>query len=286
MNTSRFQILLVEDNPGDARLIRAVLDEAGGGRFEVRHAQTLREALALLAASAPDVVLLDLNLPDEQGVETVARVNGAAPRIPIVVLTGTTDEALALRAMEHGAQEYLVKGRVEGAHLVRALRHAVVRKRAVESARRLALEQAARAEAERVAAQLQTHTALLGALTHETEPARALAPLAAAVGGACAVDVDTPDGRRVRWAESDAASALLASVPPSALRPLPPEGALLEDAIAAVPLSFQGRPLGAVLIASPGGVGARELQLLGGLAPLISLWVERARLQAGGTFSA
>ena len=129
------RMLLVEDNPGDARLLREILAEAGAHRFELTHHITLAEALAELAESGIDVVLLDLSLPDSNGLDTFVRVHSEAPGIPIVVLTGLADETLATAALREGAQDYLVKGRVDPDLLVRSMRYAIERMRVEEALR-------------------------------------------------------------------------------------------------------------------------------------------------------
>jgi signal transduction histidine kinase len=143
------RILLVEDNPGDARLLRETLREAPSLSFDLVHASRLSEALELVASEAPEVVLLDLSLPDAHGMETVGRMLQAAPEVPIIVLTGLADETVAVQAVQSGAQDYLVKGTVEGGTLARAIRYAIERKRLEgERARLLRNEQEARAAAE------------------------------------------------------------------------------------------------------------------------------------------
>jgi PAS domain S-box-containing protein len=129
MSDKPISVLLIEDNPGDARLIREMLKEVGAARFELAHAERLDEGLKRLAEEAVDVVLLDLNLPDGQGLDTFARAYRQAPDLPIIVLTGLDDETLALQAVKAGAQDYLVKGQVDSSPLVRALHYAIERKR-------------------------------------------------------------------------------------------------------------------------------------------------------------
>jgi signal transduction histidine kinase len=150
MNPSApLRILLVEDNPGDARLIREALRDAGSLDFELKHADRLAAALPLLAAHEADVALLDLSLPDAHGLETVTRALAAAPDVPIVVLTGLDDETVAIQAVQAGAQDYLVKGQAEPGMLARALRYAMERKRLeAERARLLEAEHQARTAAE------------------------------------------------------------------------------------------------------------------------------------------
>jgi DNA-binding response OmpR family regulator len=127
--------LLIEDNPGDARLIREMLAEARGVSFDLEQADRLSAGLERLAEGDFDVVLLDLGLPESQGLDTCARVQAQVSEVPIVVLTGLDDEELAVRAVEAGAQDYLVKGQVDPNPLARALRYAVERKRAEEALR-------------------------------------------------------------------------------------------------------------------------------------------------------
>jgi signal transduction histidine kinase len=132
--TTSVNVLLVEDNPGDARLTREMLVDAGHGRLHVHHVVTLAEAVERLTQSgadaAPDVVLLDLSLPDSQGLEGVLRLQAVNPGLPIVVLSGLDDEALSFAAVHAGAQDYLIKGRGEGEVMARAIGYAIERKRA------------------------------------------------------------------------------------------------------------------------------------------------------------
>jgi phosphoserine phosphatase RsbU/P len=129
--------LLVEDNPGDARLIREMLREAGAraASVELAHADRLSAGLQYIAEHAPEVVLLDLSLPDSRGLETFAAVHAAAPDTPVVVLSGLDDEDVAVGAVHAGAQDYLVKGQVDGGTLLRSMRYAIERER-LEAARR------------------------------------------------------------------------------------------------------------------------------------------------------
>lgn len=147
-------VLLIEDNPGDSRLIREALRDAGGWRVEV--ADRLSSALPRLTAGGIDVVLLDLSLPDVQGFDTFVRVHAAAPSLPVVVLTGLSDETLAIRAVQEGAQDYLVKGDVTPQMLNRSMHYAIERARSeAERLELLRREQVARAEAEAERARLQ-----------------------------------------------------------------------------------------------------------------------------------
>ena len=122
--------LLVEDNDGDVRLMKEVLAEAGGPRVELSHVYRLREALGRLAKETFDVVLLDLSLPDSQGLHTFDQARQAAERAPILVLTGLDDQDMAISALQHGAQDYLVKGQFDGNRLMQTIRFAVARNEA------------------------------------------------------------------------------------------------------------------------------------------------------------
>ena len=121
-------VLVIEDNPGDARLLREMFNEQTTRRIQLTHVESMSEAETHLAARAVDVILLDLGLPDVQGLEAVRRAHAAAPRMPLVVLTGMDDESLAIQALQEGAQDYLVKGQIETRGLMRALRYAIERK--------------------------------------------------------------------------------------------------------------------------------------------------------------
>lgn len=130
-------VLLVEDNPGDARLFREMLAEVPNAPFRLETADRLSTALARLAAGDICAILLDLGLPDCQGFDTFVRMYEQAPSVPILVLTGLDDDALAVKAVREGAQDYLVKGRLEGQWLVRAIRYSIERKRVEEEIRQL-----------------------------------------------------------------------------------------------------------------------------------------------------
>jgi len=105
-------VLLVEDNPGDARLLREMLQEEGLYSSELLHADSMGRAEKILSEHAVDIILLDLGLPDAQGLEAVRRARAVASRVPLVVLTGLDDEVLAAQALQEGAQDYLIKGQI------------------------------------------------------------------------------------------------------------------------------------------------------------------------------
>jgi predicted heme/steroid binding protein/uncharacterized membrane protein len=123
------KVLLIEDNPGDARLIQDMLAEASNVEFSVAWEQTLKSGLESLEKERPDAVLLDLGLPDSpQRSVSFTRVQTAVPNVPVVVLTGHDDETFAVTTVRRGAQDYLVKGRIDTATLVRTIRYAIARK--------------------------------------------------------------------------------------------------------------------------------------------------------------
>jgi len=128
MTEHTVNILLVEDNPGDAVLLKRMLREAGHTEFNLVQTGFLREAAQLLNTQHFDLVLLDLFLPDCYGLDGLNVLAKANSGVPIVVLTGLADEDLATQAVRQGAQDYLVKGQVDKNLLVRALRYAIERK--------------------------------------------------------------------------------------------------------------------------------------------------------------
>lgn len=129
-------VLVVEDNPGDARLVELYLHEDASSPFRVLKAERLASALGILASVSIDVVLLDLSLPDSFGMDTLDKLRAASPLVPVVVLTGTNDEALALQALRQGAQDYLVKGQGDGNLVRRAIFYAIERSHAAIALRR------------------------------------------------------------------------------------------------------------------------------------------------------
>ncbi len=129
MAPETLKILLVEDNPGDARLVREYLRDAGVFQADLANAERLSEAQRMLETDRFDVVLLDLSLPDSRGLDTIVGAVTHARGVPIVVLTGLNDEELAVRAVREGAQDYLLKGRMDGSSVSRAIRYAIERAR-------------------------------------------------------------------------------------------------------------------------------------------------------------
>ncbi|MDH5231093.1 MAG: EAL domain-containing protein [Gammaproteobacteria bacterium] len=129
MHHDIINLLLLEDNPADERLVREMLAEWGDSRFKLTHVKTLSQAISSLNSLDIDVCLMDLNLPDSQGLGALSEIITIAPQLPIVVLSGQADEDLAFEAVQKGAQDYIVKGQGDGVLLIRALRYAIERKR-------------------------------------------------------------------------------------------------------------------------------------------------------------
>ena len=138
MDTRPVQVLLIEDSPTDAGLLRHTLAEARG-RFDVECVQRLEQGLARLGDSEVDVALVDLSLPDSDGLASFRAVRAHAPDVPVIVLSGLDDDSVAIQAVNEGAQDYLVKGRAESDVLARAIRYAIERHRLITDLRRLAL---------------------------------------------------------------------------------------------------------------------------------------------------
>lgn len=124
------RVLLIEDNPGDALLMQELVSEAASEQFTMDWEASLSNGLERLKEIAIDLIVLDLSLPDSQGWETFARVRQAAPHVALIVLSGLDDEALAVKIVQKGAQDYLVKGHVDGHSLARAMRYAIERRQA------------------------------------------------------------------------------------------------------------------------------------------------------------
>ena len=140
MADKRISILLVEDNAGDRRLISEMLAEASNVTFDVKYADRLQAAMEYLGQNRVEVILLDLGLPDSQGLETLRKVYAQVSELPIVVLTGLNDEMIGVQAVNEGAQDYLIKGQVDTHLLRRTIRYAIERKQAEERERQLQLQ--------------------------------------------------------------------------------------------------------------------------------------------------
>jgi PAS domain S-box-containing protein len=141
MGSQHIHLLMIEDNPGDAGLIREMLAESKGMSFELEWTETLSEGIERLTSGGIDVVLLDLALTDSTGLETLRRLRAASPWAPVVVvLSGLSDEEISFQAVQEGAQDYLIKGQVDSSLLVRSIRYALERGQEQEALRRAHVE--------------------------------------------------------------------------------------------------------------------------------------------------
>jgi PAS domain S-box-containing protein len=128
--TSVLRVLVVEDNPADVELIREYLPATGSAGFQIEAASRLSEARARLKEKAFDLLLIDLGLPDSQGIDSFLKLQKAAPETAAIILTGNNDEETAVIAVRNGAQDYLIKGEINASVLIRVARYAIERKRA------------------------------------------------------------------------------------------------------------------------------------------------------------
>jgi len=145
-------VLLVEDNPDDAELFAGTFGGHGDGPFHITHVDSLTSALEELKQRPPDIILLDLGLPDSSGLATLGSVLDAGRAVPVAVMTGMDDEEIALQAVRAGAQDYIVKGLADNRTVARILRHAIERHRLLTE-----LDEARRQEAFRA-----THDTVTG----------------------------------------------------------------------------------------------------------------------------
>lgn len=123
------RVLLVEDNPGDARLVREMLAEMNTERYDTVPVGRLADALRFLSEQPFDAILLDLNLPDSYGLATLIKIRSVAPHVPVIVVSGLADEEMAIHALREGAYTYLVKGQMNGYLLNRSIRYSIERER-------------------------------------------------------------------------------------------------------------------------------------------------------------
>src|SRR4051812_29786497 len=127
MAEQELRVLLIEDNPGDAFLIKFYLGESTSPAFHVSHAETVKAGLEILSENKFDLILSDMNLPDSFGVETIKSILGKFPGNLVMVLTGLTDEEVGLETVRYGAQDFLVKGKFDGKVLISSVMFAFER---------------------------------------------------------------------------------------------------------------------------------------------------------------
>jgi DNA-binding NtrC family response regulator len=127
----RIKVLIIEDDEGHAELICRFLSKSENIFFDIERAGLMSSGMAVLGKKHFDVILSDLGLPDSGGVETFVKLHGRHPDIPVIVLTALNDESTALRAVQSGAQDYLVKGEIDTGQLIRAIRYAIERQKLI-----------------------------------------------------------------------------------------------------------------------------------------------------------
>jgi CheY-like chemotaxis protein len=127
--SEKIEILLFEDNLGDAILIKEMLDEFSDFPYQLINVKTLNEGLSLLQRRLFDVILTDLSLPDSDGIDTFLKIHAINSRIPIIIFTGSNDNEIGIDAIKKGAQDYLVKGQIDGKVLKSSIRDSIERKR-------------------------------------------------------------------------------------------------------------------------------------------------------------
>lgn len=126
---STINVLLVEDNLGDARLVELTLNEVESNTVRLQHVTSLTPALNSLKTNPIDLILLDLSLPDGEGLDSIHKIQQINSSVPIIILTGLDDHEFAVKSVHSGAQDYLVKGQGDGYLMLRAIRYAIERKR-------------------------------------------------------------------------------------------------------------------------------------------------------------
>ena len=173
MTNAILKVLLVEDNPAEAVLLQEMIWSAAGGTVELYRVDRVESALAQLKCGGYDAVLLDLNLPDSRGLATLERIQIVAKGLPTIILTGVEDEDLAVRAIRHGAQDYLVKGTVDGRALTKAIQYSIDRKKVEEALRNSeAAYMAAKASVDTVNAMEEgVALATMDGIVHSVNPA-------------------------------------------------------------------------------------------------------------------
>lgn len=267
------RVLLVEDNAADARLLVELLKEAPGPVYAVTVASSLSQAKALLDSC--DVVLLDLSLPDGHGFVTVESLLSSRPKAPVIILTGHSDDALAMQAVQAGAQDYLVKNDLAPALVARTIRYAIERVRAEESFRQLVAAQAAQAKsaeaARRAELLAEAGSVLASSLTFEETAPRVAELMVRTLADACVIELEKAAGIAVTKFEAkngEAGAEALKLVQGGA------------PCTTMVPLVLRGQRVGTMCLAKADGVGHTydDIFLIEEVGRRIALAIESARL--------
>ncbi len=133
------KLLLIEDDPADAELFRRMLDDIRHATIELVCANNISSGFKHFDRGGIQIILTDLNLSDSRGLETIARINEQIPEVPIIVLSGLDDEELAIEALKSGAQDYLIKGRIDADRLIRSIRYSIERHRLIQKLKSISI---------------------------------------------------------------------------------------------------------------------------------------------------
>jgi signal transduction histidine kinase len=282
MKRNSARILLIEDNLGDARLLAEVLKDVPGQPFELVHANLVSRALEWLTREHFDAILLDLSLPDGNGFSVLRCLLDEAPRIPVLVLTGLNDEQMALNALSAGAQDYLVKGSLDGGFIARAIRYAIQRKELLERARALReIDQAITStlDVREVFTALLDKTAVLfpfsGACVQKTNPD------SGALDTVALKNIQEHEIHAYEWNQLDGASQF--DTPVVVRRRTDSANTRIWETAMACPLKLKGRIWGYLCFFSKKDreFSGEELDFLTALAAQVVVAIQNAELYAG-----
>src|SRR5215213_4421140 len=195
--TTALRLLIVEDDLASARLLRELLETSTAPRFTIQHVTSAAEACGAVDAGGIDVVILDLGLPDATDLQALTKLSECLNEIPVIVLTGHGDETLAEHALHRGAEDYLLKGAVDGNSLLRAIRYAIDRHRSVRDLARVKKElESANRHLERLTL-IEPLTELLNRRGLQQALTREIQTLARGTAGAAVLVIDLDDFKSI-----------------------------------------------------------------------------------------